>query len=367
MSNRLITDIKLIVKITLIWMMFGALFALYDHVTTSQSDFYIRTDNYNFLAYLTANVGGAFLGGVFGASMIILYSNRILRKKSFLTYVLVNSFMVLTIIFFINVIIGQFITHFRFGTGILSLASFRYSMDFLFSVQVLKSMAIWFLITLGTTFILRVSEKYGPGVLSDILLGKYHKPVDEERIFMFIDIKSSTSLAEKLGHNSYFKLLSDFFADITDPIRYNKGEIYQYVGDEVVISWKVKQGLQSNNCLHCFFDVKKEIKKHASKYLKKYDVVPEFKAGMHIGNTTVGEIGVLKKEIAFSGDVLNTTSRIQNECNKYQTDLLISEDLLNKLEIDTTFASSKIGEIELRGKQTKTVLYSILEVHKKDG
>jgi adenylate cyclase len=244
------------------------------------------------------------------------------------------------------------------------MASIRSSSDYLFSEQVLKSMAIWFVITLGTTFILRVSEKYGPGVLMDIIAGKYHKPVDEERIFMFLDIKSSTSLAEKLGHNNYFKLLSDFFADLTDPIIYNKGDIYQYVGDEVVISWKVSHGIKNNNCLKCFFEAKKEFKKQAPKYIRKYDVVPEFKAGIHIGMATVGEIGVLKKEIAFSGDVLNTTSRIQNECNKYQTDLLVSEDLLNKLEIDTTFVAHKIGDIELRGKRTKTILYSIQEVHR---
>ena len=67
--------------------------------------------------------------------------------------------------------------------------------------------------------------------------------------------------------------------------------------------------------------------------LNKYLVIPGFKAGMHVGMATVGEIGILKKEIAFSGDVLNTTSRIQNECNKYNTDLLISEELLNMLEI----------------------------------
>ena len=51
----------------------------------------------------------------------------------------------------------------------------------------------------------------------------------------------------------------------------------------------------------------------------QYGVVPEFKAGFHVGFATVGEIGVLKKIIAFSGDVLNTTSRIQSNCNKFDT------------------------------------------------
>jgi len=259
---------------------------------------------------------------------------------------------------------SQFITSLYLDLKGFSKEALDNSMRFIFSLQQIKGLGVWLIVALGTTFLLRVSEKYGPGVLKDIILGKYHKPVDEERIFMFLDIKSSTTHAEKLGHKSYFRLLNDFFADITDSIYYNKGEIYQYVGDEVVITWKIHNGLKNNNCLRCFFEARKEIKIRSSKYLSKYSVVPEFKAGMHIGTATVGEIGVLKKEIAFSGDVLNTTCRIQNECNKNKTDLLISENLLNKLKNDSTFVAKKIGEIELRGKQTKTRLYSILENYK---
>jgi len=360
-SSRLITNVKLILKITLSWMILGILFTLYDYLTTSASEFYIRTENYNFPYHLASNMGGAFLGGIFGASLIILYTNRILRKRSFLTYLLLNSFSVLAIIFFINVTISLVILSIRFNASILSEEVLSNSMNFIFSFQGLRSMLVWFIVTLGTTFILRVSEKYGPGVLEDLILGKYHKPVDEERIFMFLDIKSSTSIAEKMGHYKYFKMLSDFFADITDSIVYNKGEIYQYVGDEVVVSWKIHYGLKNNNCLNCFFEARKEIEKQSSKYLENYSIVPQFKAGMHLGTATVGEIGVLKKEIAFSGDVLNTTARIQNECNKYKTDLLISKDLLESLDIDHAFEVQEIGEIELRGKQTKTSLFSIKE------
>lgn len=358
-SIRLKTDVKLIIKITLSWIILGIIFTVYDYLTTSASEFYIRTENYNFPYHLISNIGGAFLGGIFGASLIILYTNRILRKKSFLTYILLNSFSVLAVIILINIVISLVVLTIRFKGSLFSYEVLSNSMNFVFSLQGLKNLMVWFIVTLITIFILRVSEKYGPGVLEDIILGKYHKPVDEERIFMFLDIKSSTSIAEKLGHNLYFKLLNDFFADITDAIFYNKGEIYQYVGDEVVVSWKIKNGLQHNHCLYCFFEARKEIEKQTSKYLKRYSIVPQFKAGMHLGTATVGEIGVLKKEIAFSGDVLNTTSRIQNECNKYDKNLLISKELLNKLEIDSNFDVENMGEIELRGKQTKTLLYSI--------
>jgi adenylate cyclase len=206
-----------------------------------------------------------------------------------------------------------------------------------------------------------MSEGFGPGVLLDIIRGKYHKAVEEERIFMFLDIKSSTALAEKLGHNKYFQFLNEFFTDITDAIKYSQGEIYQYVGDEVVVSWKVQNGIKNNNCLNCFFESKKEIKRQSSNYLDNYGVVPEFKAGLHIGFATVGEIGVLKKTIAFSGDVLNTTSRIQSNCNKLNAELLVSEELKKRLNFNKNLKAKKLGEIELRGKQEKTRLFAIKE------
>ena len=48
-------------------------------------------------------------------------------------------------------------------------------MNFILSLQGIKSMLVWFFVTVITIFFLRVSEKYGPGVLIDIILGKYHQ------------------------------------------------------------------------------------------------------------------------------------------------------------------------------------------------
>ena len=278
-----------------------------------------------------------------------------------MVYIVINSFLILALIFLINLIVIGVVSIINIKDEIPNQETIRASIQYVLSITMLRNMAIWFFVTIATTFLLRISEKYGPGVLEDILLGKYHKPVKEKRIFMFLDIKGSTTTAEKIGHYKYFKLLRDFYADLTDAIVYSKGEIYQYVGDEVVVSWKIKNGLKNNNCLNCFFEARKEITKQSSKYLMNYSIVPEFKAGIHIGTATVGEIGVLKKEIAFSGDVLNTTARIQNECNNYNASLLISKNLLDKLDIDEKFEVEEIGKIELRGKKVKTRLFSIQE------
>ena len=66
---------------------------------------------------------------------------------------------------------------------------------------------------------------------------------------MFLDLRSSTAIAEKLGEERYFNFIKDVFKDVTPAIIYAKGEIYQYVGDEIVVSWKMNNGIENANCL----------------------------------------------------------------------------------------------------------------------
>lgn len=182
---------------------------------------------------------------------------------------------------------------------------------------------------------------------------------------MFIDLKSSTAIAERLGHIKYHNLLNDFFDDINDSIIFSKGEIYQYIGDEVTVSWSMKNGIENENCLRCFFGIVDEIKNKSSRYMERYGIIPEFKAGLHYGNVTIGEVGVIKKEIVFTGDVLNTTARIQEMCNTYNVSLLVSKALFDLLQIDNLYTKQVMGEITLRGKQSKNILYNLQETIQK--
>ena len=176
---------------------------------------------------------------------------------------------------------------------------------------------------------------------------------------MFMDMRSSTTIAEKIGNEKYFNLLNDLFSDITDTIINNEGEIYQYVGDEIVISWSMKKGIRNANCLRCFTQIQEKLIELAPIYEKKYELMPEFKAGLHYGLVMAGEIGVIKKDIIYSGDVLNTTARIQEQCNQYSVDILISKDTFDLLSDTDGYKLIPLGSIELRGKERKIDLNTI--------
>lgn len=177
---------------------------------------------------------------------------------------------------------------------------------------------------------------------------------------MFLDLRSSTTIAEELGEERYFDFIKKVFSDVTPSIIYNKGEIYQYVGDEIVVSWPIEKGAENANCVRCFFDIQAALKRRAPKYLEQFGVAPEFKAGMHHGYVMAGEVGVVKRDIVYSGDVLNTAARIQAKCNEMGVNFLFSQFLLDRLSLPPhQFQPQKIGDILLRGKQQKVILYTV--------
>ena len=209
-------------------------------------------------------------------------------------------------------------------------------------------------------FYAEVSENIGHGILHNFFTGKYHSPTEEERIFMFLDMKSSSTIAEKIGHVRYFEMLREYYSDLSEPIISHSGEVYQYVGDEIIVTWRTATGLKNNRCIQCFLEMKASILLQADKYNKKFGFLPEFKAGFHLGKVTTGEIGDIKKEIIFTGDTLNTTARIQGLCNLYNTDILISADLMKNLTLDPLIKIQSLGENELKGKEEKIELFTIV-------
>lgn len=205
-----------------------------------------------------------------------------------------------------------------------------------------------------------VNDKFGRGVFINMLLGKYKKPKEEERVLMFLDLKDSTTIAEQLGHVAYSEFIQDCFKELNDVLRKHDAEVYQYVGDEAVINWTPKRGFSKNNCVELFFTFETKLKHRQTYFLDKYNFVPQFKAGIHCGKLMVAEVGTVKKELAFHGDVINSASRIQGLCNDYNASILISETVLKKLNLENIVFNEITEDFALRGKEQKLKVFKVL-------
>ena len=206
-----------------------------------------------------------------------------------------------------------------------------------------------------------MSSFFGEGVLRDYLLGKYYKPTVDERIFMFLDLNDATTIAEKIGPQQYSSFLRQFFIDLDPAFINTKGKVFQYVGDEVVVIWKVSEGLKNNNCINVYKLAAGSIKQNKNYYLNRFGIVPSFKAAVHLGKVSITEIGVSKKEIAYHGDAINTTARICSSAHQLQKQFLISKSLYDRLNKTKIKDFEHLGLHSFKGKNEKIELYGLRE------
>jgi len=199
----------------------------------------------------------------------------------------------------------------------------------------------------------------GPGVLLGYVTGRYHHPRREDRVFMFLDLKGSTSIADHMEADKYFGFLHQYFTEMSEPILETDAEIYQYVGDEIVLTWRMKAGLEEGACVRAFFLIEDQIRANRELFLSRYGVVPEFKAGVHAGEVITAQIGELKSEIVYNGDVLNTAARIQAACGELGRKLLVSASLVDRLGLGPAYAVERLGPTRLRGKEEPIELCAV--------
>jgi len=222
------------------------------------------------------------------------------------------------------------------------------------AVLVERKMALGMMAGLGVIafllFFVQLDRLLGPGVLLGYVTGRYHHPRREQRIFMFLDLKGSTQLADEMEGGRYFSFLHRYFTEMSEPILQTDAEIYQYVGDEVVLTWKMKSGLEEASCIRAFFLIEDQMRAHRERFLSEYGVAPEFKAGVHAGEVITAQIGELKSEIVYNGDVLNVTARIQAACNELGHRLLVSGELVARLALGPEYVVETLGPVPLRGK-----------------
>lgn len=363
-TNKIRNGLIKILSLALSWMAVGILYTFFEYMIIMHfaDGIGVNPDvEYDFNRQIIVIIAVTFIGGLIIGAIEYFFFRNLLRKKSFGSAILIKS-IVYSVFLFLLITAGSFLYNSLFTERTVTDERVLIGVTgHIFSPSFWAQIVFWTAVIIATQFMIQVSDKFGEGVLWQFIRGKYFKPQEEQRIFMFLDIRSATSIAEKLGHENYFSLLNDFFDDITDPIIFHKGEIYQYVGDEVTISWEIDEGIKNLNCIKCFFEIKRKIRKFSYRYKANYGLVPEFKAGLHMGKVIIGQVGVVKKDIVFSGDVLNTTSRIQEKCNLLKTDVLISETVYYMIDDKAGFNFENVGSIDLKGKEKPVTLYTVQE------
>jgi adenylate cyclase len=299
---------------------------------------------------------GVCIGGLIPIVLTIFYvkiQQKYLIRLNLLLQLFINTLVHVVVIFSIAVL---FVVIFYMQGDYQYLLN---NLSILVNRYYLIGLSFGLFLALIFNFFAILNTLIGRNALGKFFLGMYSKPREVERVFMFLDIRSSTTIAEQIGPLKFMSLVNDFFYDVTRPVYQTRGEIYKYVGDEVIITWKMSQALKDNNCLRCYELIRKSVQQRSKEYKNKYGIVPDFKAGLHGGIAITGELGFSKREIAYMGDVLNTTSRIEEACTTLNHSLLVSEELVFRLNEKNKHRFQEVGNVKLRGKQNEVRLFTL--------
>lgn len=323
--------------------------------------FVLFSDGFKSIFYFINGAVIGFIIAAIGGFVELFVFDEYLRRKKFLVLFFSRT------LFFLFLVISVAYTEMVVARMIRDGSSFEKAMkspDFLelhksgeFAIAVIYILAMISIVN----FTRQMNRKLGSGVLVNFITGKYYQPVYTQRIFMFMRILHSDEIIEKIGRVKFHRFINEIMYDISEPVIRNKGSIYEYVEDEVVISWHMDNGIENGHCIRAFFEARQDINEKKETYFQSYGFVPMIKAALHVGKVVRGEIGDIKSQIVFHGDVMNTAARILEACSLSSRDILVTTRLLEYLNIPFIYKTEPCGTINVRGREKPVVVHALLE------
>jgi adenylate cyclase len=214
--------------------------------------------------------------------------------------------------------------------------------------------------SLAFNFVFLLRGLLGGRTLIALLTGRYHQPRSEERIVLFLDLRGSTELAERLGDEAFHRFLNRVFFDLTEPVLAAGGEIYRYVGDEIIVTWPLVKGARDPAAVACPFAIESALARRRAEYRRSFGAEPRLRCALHAGPLIVGEMGDIKREIVMLGDTMNTAARIEEACRTTGRDVIASSSLLHAIRsLPPDVRAEPLGTMRLRGKQEGIDLFAL--------
>ena len=331
----------LLIVISLVSGAFGTFYA---------SIFYAEPDRLNLLRGFRTGFVVAFLTAGFELFFVGSLRNGWLRKLPFLG-ALIARIVIITILIRIALIGNEVLSNLVRG------GSFTFEEDF---YNQMRDTLVSFSIVVVFVIIAQFSSLLGFRRFVNLLMGRYFRPVRENRAFLFVDLKNSTGLALKLGDVRFHEYLSQFFFEADQAIVSTGGEIVSYVGDAVIVTWPLNDAPKENaSAIITLGKIVARLKEIAPEFLENFGFAPEIRAALHGGSVVVGECGDSRRQVTFLGEVVNITSRIEGETKARDTDFLASSAILDTLELPENVQKSSIGEVMLRGAESPIELFQL--------
>lgn len=182
-----------------------------------------------------------------------------------------------------------------------------------------------------------------------------------EVTILFSDIRSFTSLTERLPPQQLTHLLQEYFDEMTDEVIASEGVVDKFIGDAIMAFWgaPIDQPDQADRAVKTAINMVKRLKVLQEKWTKEGYPVLDIGIGINLGVATVGNFGSQQRfDYTVIGDAVNAASRIEGLNKRFDSHIIISESTLRQLsmKVDT----NDLGQVQVRGREELLRVYEVL-------
>ncbi len=198
---------------------------------------------------------------------------------------------------------------------------------------------------------------------SDITQVNLGDQVQESMTVMFTDIRSFTTLSEKMSPEENFNFLNSYLRRMTPLVNNQGGFVDKYIGDAVMALFPGKP----DDGLRAAIEMQREIRVYnRHRALKGYQPI-SIGVGVHTGDIMLGIIGHENRmEGTVISDTVNTASRIERLTRKYGVMIVISDAALAALQDPDDFEIRLLGRVKVKGRSTALQVFHVLSGYSED-
>ncbi len=191
---------------------------------------------------------------------------------------------------------------------------------------------------------------------SEVVIGGKSKEV----IVFFSDIRGFTAFSESRNPQEVVEMLNEYFAVMVDIINKNGGVVDKFIGDAIMAVWGAPESSPTDafKAVTACLQMREALNELNKLRIGRNEDAIKIGMGLHAGDAISGIIGSSERmEYTVIGNTVNTASRVEASTKSFGTDLLITDQVIKKL--DQSIMTELAGSAEVKGRSEPIQMFKV--------
>jgi class 3 adenylate cyclase len=195
----------------------------------------------------------------------------------------------------------------------------------------------------------------GKDSILDVKLGDQ---IQKDMAVLFSDIRSFTTLSEKMTPEENFNFINSYLGRMSPIIQQNRGFIDKFIGDAIMALFDksaldaVKAGIEMQKYMKVY---------NSHRNNQGYDPI-EIGIGIHTGSLMLGTIGAEHRlEGTVISDTVNLASRIESLTKIYGSRIAVSEETILEVKREGIYSFRFLDRVKVKGKINAVSIYEVID------